>query len=489
MIEQRQELNVGDGLKLVSTMMQQQQFADAACVLEAIHRVEPHDTGPLQLLGVCYAELKRHQEAIFCFDKAGEILRAELIACALNRGKSLGELGRDVEALAIYDNVLHSDPNNYIAVYNRGLLLMQTNQYLAARAELARVLQLAPDYHPAKFALGFCNLVLGNYRDGFGGYEWRLKDPIVEPDAPLWDGTQDISGKTVLVHGDQGLGDNIMFARYLPVLVGRGASVLVWVPAALKPLFINIPGVGVLADDRAGWPRLDYWCRFMSLAYCCRTDNEDSIPPPLNPQIEVGHGWRMRVERGTEVHPGNGQGEEAFRVGLCWTGSLRSRYDAYRSVPLAVLLPLCAITGVKLYSLQLGVRDADREALRGSPIVDFTEHIHDFSDTVQLMSMMDMIVTVDTSVAHMAGTLSVPTLVMLSAFRAYWLWVQGREDSPWYPSVQVIKQARPLDWSDVVGKVALKVRKTAWPRLRSQYGAGSQVYSGHGGMRRALFTQ
>lgn len=445
---ERMELNVADAMKLVGDLCLASRFDDAGRLLGEVLKAEPGNFHAANLLGVCCAEMNRHEEAIRWFDRAGTLLRDEVVATACNRGKSLGELGRDQEAIAVFDSILRGSPGYLIARYNRGLMLMQMGQHREALAEIEQVLAAEPDNANAKFANGFSNLVLGHYREGFAGYEHRLKDELVEPDAKLWDGSQAIGGKTILIHGEQGLGDNIMFARYLPLLVARGAKVLVWTPKPLRPLFSHLAGVTILGDDRDAWPRCDLWARFMSLAYCFRTD-EGSVPPPVRLHYDVAElaEWHHRTD------------DDCLNVGLCWNGSTRSKYDSHRSVPLADLAPLFKVSGVRLFSLQLGLRDSDRAAFEVFDMVDLAPHLTDFRATAHAMKNLDLIVTVDTSVAHLAGTVGVPTFVMLSAFRAYWLWLAEREDSPWYPSVTVFRQARDGGWSDVVARICDALRQ------------------------------
>jgi tetratricopeptide (TPR) repeat protein len=393
---------------------------------------------------MCFNELEKPLDALKEFDRAYLLLRDEMLALSSNRAKALTEAGRTDEALMIYDGLMKSAPNDMFR-YNRALALMQNGHYRKCIDECDGLLLRDPKHYKARFARGFCYLVLGDYLKGFQDYEYRLKDRLDEPKVELWTGEQDLKDKTILVHAEMGLGDNIMFMRYAPLLVERGARVICVLPGSQKFLVDALDGVEFRTTDQSTWPELDYWVRFMSLAWCFRTTRE-TIPPPVPLKL------RRDLRAGVDSDK---------RVGICWSGSLKSRYDQHRSIALEQLAPLFNIPGVEYYSLNKDVRESDKEAFERfgiKPVVMDT-----FEDTANAMNNLDLVITVDTSVAHMAGTVGVPTLVMLTSFRTYWLWITGEETSPWYPSVRTIRQKKDGDWSNVVASVCdyLKVRKAA----------------------------
>ena len=443
MVDERIDLNIADALTLGHDLNQRARFEEALPIFEAIAKAEPSNTQAAGAIGMCLTELGRDEEALPWFDRAMALLRNELIAITSNRGKALGELGRTQDAFDCFNHILRTDPNNALALYNRGLMLMQGGNYRHAINDFDEALKRDPGNAKALFGRGFANLVLGNYEDGFRDYEFRLKDLIEEPKADLWTGEQLLDGKTILVHGEQGHGDDIMFMRYVPLMVKLGARVYLVLHPGVRPLFEGMPGTTMLSEDRATWPPFDYWVRMMSLARCFKT-TATSVPPPVH----------------LSTIPPLAASGKIFRVGLCWAGSPKSRYDKHRSIPLHLIEPLLHIPNTLVYSLMQEVRVSDREAfdrLKATHIVDGGAFL-DFRDTATAMFALDHVVTVDTSVAHLAGTMGIPTSIMLTAFRTYWLWIEKRTTSPWYPSARLYRQTTDGDWASVITAVAADIR-------------------------------
>lgn len=444
-------LNPADAMALSGDLFRSARYCEAEGLLRAVLAAEPGNMAACHALAVCLTELDRAAEALPLLDRAGSLLREEMLALSANRGKALGEIGRTGEALAIFDGLVRAEPSSGLFLYDRGLMRMQSGDYAGAITDFDAALERNPGDDKARFGRGFAQLVRGHYAEGFRDYECRLKDDIADPGKPLWTGDQDIAGKTVLVLGEQGLGDGIMFGRYFPMMVERGAKVLAMMQSSVAPLMRDMKGVTLVGADPATWPPFDLWTWSMSLAWCFRTTAE-SVPAPLAIAYDEGRAthWRRRIARGI-----------GLKVGIVWSGSPKSRYDAHRSIPLAQLAPLFDLPGVQLYSLQLGVRDHDRNAFKqfsarnngARPLIDLAPDLTDFRETAHAMRELDLMVTCDTSVAHLAGTVGIPTLVMLTAFRTYWLWIEQRETSPWYPSVRTIRQQTDGEWGSVVARV------------------------------------
>lgn len=449
-MDNREVLNVPDAIYLASGLFDDCHYEEAE---RLFHAAEQAGGGYPAINGraLCLNEMERSAEALPLFDQAYAFLRDEMISLASNRAKALTEAGRCDEALLIYSGLMQSAPTPLFR-YNRALTLLQMGRHEETIAECDEVLRVEPDNDKARFARGFARLVLGDYERGFADYECRLKDDIKEPGVPLWTGEQSLTDKTILVHGEMGLGDNIMFMRYVPMMVARGAKVIIVVPESQKFMVDGIEGAEWRNADRATWPPLDYWVRFMSLAWCFRTTRETvQAPAPIKwDEDRLQAFWRALIDLtpAREFHM-----QLPKRVGLVWSGSRKSRYDQHRSIPLAELAPLLTVPGVTFYSLQLDVRETDQEAFANSRIVDLAPHLKTFEDTANAMKCLDLVITVDTSVAHMAGTVGVPTWVMLTTFRTYWLWIEKLKTSPWYPSVRVFRQERDGDWSSVVGQI------------------------------------
>jgi tetratricopeptide (TPR) repeat protein len=444
-----EKLNLGDTIFLASGLYDDCHYEEALRLYQAADQAGagyPAINGA----GVCLNELEKPVEALKYFDRAYSLLRDEMLALSSNRAKALTEVGRCAEALQIYDGLMRSAPND-IFRYNRAITVMQMGHYDICIRECDDILSRDPDHDKARFARGFSYLVLGDYERGFHDYECRQKDQLNEPDVELWTGEQDLSGKTILVHAEMGLGDNIMFMRYVPLMVERGAKVICVLPDSQKFLIDGIPGVEWRNADHAAWPHLDYWVRFMSLAWCFKTVRE-TIPPPIKLMHRKRLDW-LWLDDASRVRKGD------LKVGLCWSGSLKSRYDQHRTIPLEKLAPLFDVPGVTFFSLQKDVRESDRDVFEQFPMIDLAPYLETFEDTSNAMKFLDLMITVDTSVAHMAGTVGIPTLVMLTSFRTYWLWITGEETSPWYPSVRTIRQHKDGDWSNVVSSVVERIQQ------------------------------
>ena len=370
---------------------------------------------------------------------------------AIDKAVKLGECGRTAAALEILGDVVARDPDNPVARLNRGTLMMQTGNHEDAIAEYDHVLRLSSDKRPdavelfglATFSKGFAHLVLGNLREGFRGFERREVLELPEEVKAKPRLGRGFKAKTTLVVGEMGFGDNIMFARYLPHLA-KVTNVIVSAPPKLAPLLRCVQSVQIHSEHS---PSFDAWIRSMSLAHYFQTDF-DTIPSPYVFALPDQHLRKWRSKMLLQSAQGR------MRVGLCWSGSRKSKYDAYRSVPFEKLKPLFDVPGIDFYSLQLDVRDSDRPEFDRSDIYDCAKNFYDFLATACCVANLDLVVTVDTSVAHLAGSLGIPTWVMLTSFRTYWMWIRGRTDCPWYPSMRCFKQVVDGEWETVITQVA-----------------------------------
>lgn len=442
-------LNISDSMKMGGAFLKARKLKEAESVFRQVVSLEPHHIGANSALGVTLIEDDRPEDALPILDRAALIAREELFVLGCNRGKALADLGRSNEALAAFDNILRVCPDHLLAKYDRGLVYLQMNRFSEAIAAFTEVLERQPGHNSARFGRAFANLVLGNYADGFREYECRKKDEVIEPLAPPWTGEENICGKRVLVYADQGLGDNVMFGRYIPKMIERGADVTLGLPPVMKPLFAHLPVQFLEDGPREKWPEdFDYWARMMSLGWCLRTVRE-TIPSPLPLEYDER---RMRVARSL-VPAQTGR----RNIGLCWSGSRRSLYDKFRNIPLAMLEPLLQLPGIQFYSLQHDIRERDRPVFEDFKarygLIDAVDGMVDFRESAHVIKCLDAVVCCDTGLTHLAGTVGVPTYVMLTAFRTYWLWIQQLKDSPWYPSIKVIRQPADGDWGSVLARV------------------------------------
>jgi hypothetical protein len=289
--------------------------------------------------------------------------------------------------------------------------------------------------------------LLGDFVQGWRQYEWRFKqEELVAPNrdfgVPRWHGTEALEGRTILLHFEQGLGDTIQFCRYAKALAQQGARVILEVQEPLKSLLAQVEGVHSIIAHGEPLPTFDLYSPLLSLPLAFGTDLS-SIPAPAALRAGERHvaAWKRRL--GKDTRP---------RVGLVWSGNSFHINDQSRSIPLADFSQILC-EGAAFCSLQTEVREADRLALKARPEIRIcSDQIRDFSDTAALIEAMDLVITVDTSVAHLAGSMGKPVWILLPA-NPDWRWMLERDDSPWYPTARLFRQPEQGDWSSVLHRV------------------------------------
>jgi len=396
---------------------------------------------------------------------------------------ALHEAGRYEQALLVYDDATSRWPSLALLWNNRGNTLLELARYAEAAESYRHALQLAPELHDARIALASClhslgylneaqaacDIVLqavpghaeahwnqalllllqGNYAMGWQEYEWRWKKRrFTSPSRPFmqpqWQG-EPLTGKTILIHAEQGLGDTLQFCRYLPSLAASASQVVFECHPQLTALMETLsPGLTIVAKGQP-LPPFDCHLPLMSLPRLFGTTLE-TIPaavPYLQPPPERLSFWRSVVpERNGNV-----------RVGLCWA---RKRFpDPDRCCPATLLDGLSVCAGVEYYSLQLDTFGLGRPSLQ---LVDLTSQLLDFADTAALVSQLDLVISVDTAVAHLAGALGLPCWLLLST-DVDWRWLLRREDSPWYPTLRLFRQQQPGNWAEVLERVVLALQE------------------------------
>jgi tetratricopeptide (TPR) repeat protein len=421
---------------------------DALASYDEALRLRPDHAETLNNRGAALAALKRPEEALACFDRA-LALRPDHCGAHYNRAAALNALDRPEEALACCDAALALQPERLSLLNARGLSLHRLNRQREALESYARALALTPDSDEVRWNASLAHLTLGEFGPGFAGFEARWKVPalgagIAKLRRPLWLGEEPIEGRTLLLHAEQGLGDAIQFVRYVPLLAERGARILLRAAPELKAIFESLEGVQRVLSTGQRLPRYDLHCPLMSLPLACGTTLE-SVPgrvPYLSAPPRRVAAWRRRL--GDATRP---------RIGLAWSGNPAHPSDHQRSLRLERLRPLLQRSGLEIVSLQKQVRDEDREALAASDVTHLGEELGDFADLAALVSLLDLVVSVDTAVAHLAGALARPVWILLP-FCPDWRWLLGREDSPWYPTARLFRQTRPGDWEDVIARLA-----------------------------------
>jgi tetratricopeptide (TPR) repeat protein len=396
--------------------------------------------------GVVLNELRRPAEALASLDRA-LILRPDFVPGLYNRGNALLALDRFEEALRSYKRALARDPRHVDAWYNRGNALRELRRHDAAIESYRRALALAPDRADIHVNEALTLLRMGRLREGFSAYEWRR--PVGQPALPgaRWLGDAPVAGKTIFLYAEQGFGDTLQFIRYAPLLAAQGARVVAAVPAALKPLIAAMDGVTALTAGDVQ-PASDFHCPIMSLPHALGTALA-TIPadvPYLRASSDRVAHWRQRLPTTADR-----------RIGLVWAGSAGFEGDRLRSVPLAKLGTLRAAPGVTFIGLQREIPVDDVEALGAAfgampNFINIGPELRDFADTAAVVSLLDLVIGVDTAVVHLAGALAKPVWIMLP-FSPDFRWLLDRHDSPWYPTARLFRQCRRGDWDAVVAAI------------------------------------
>jgi tetratricopeptide (TPR) repeat protein len=416
-------------------------FREAAGSYERALALKPNFAEAHNNLGTVQCELGQPAAALASCSRALK-LQPQMLGVHANLGNALRDLERPEEALAHFELALREEPGSAVHACNRANALFDLKLLTDAIAGYDRAIQLDPRYAQAYFNKSVCLLLSGDFARGLPLYEWRkeLKGTAVPPGSgPMWRGDQEISGKTLLIYADQALGDTLHICRYVRVAEERGARVVLAVQPRLRELLRGLSATARILAPGEQPDGFDYRCAMMSLPLAFGTSVPTipaCVPYLFADPLRAAH-WRRRL------------GDEGFKVGVVWQGS-RNRIDVGRSVPPAVFAPLATIPGVRLISLQKGERP-------GQPPVeilgeDFDAGSQAFLDSAAVMTHLDLVITCDTALAHLAGALGRPTWVVLKHVPE-WRWLLDRTDSPWYPSMRLFRQSRRGDWEGVFAEI------------------------------------
>jgi tetratricopeptide (TPR) repeat protein len=427
---------------------QLKRFDDSLASYDQALALQPDDTGALNGRGETLRELKRFEEAIATYNRALAIEPGNAIALR-SRGDAL--LGQQFleEALASYRHALASSPNDAASLNNIGFVLHRLKRFPEALASYERAIAVDPGLALAHWNEALLRLLLGDFERGWTSYEWRWRLDNLAPlkrdlAQPLWLGKDDLAGKTILLHAEQGFGDTIQASRYAGLVAQRGARVVLEVQPALKALMAELVGPAQVVALGEPLPAFDFHCPLMSLplAFGTRVDSIPADIPYLRPPADRVQRWNDRI-------PGS-----CLRVGLVWCGHLSHRANSIRSIPLERLDPIQSLPGIQLVSLQKDMPAADAERLQAhSGIIDLGAELSDFADTAAVVSQLDLIISVDTAIAHLAGAMGKRIYIAL-ADPPEWRWLLGREDSPWYPTARLFRQREAGKWGDVIRRIA-----------------------------------
>lgn len=410
--------------------------------------------------GTALHDLSRFEEEVASYNSA-LMLRPDFAEALSNRGNALQELKRFEEALDDYKRATALNPSFAEAYSNRGNALRQLDRFDEALASFDRAIMLQPGLAEAHFNSALCLLLTGDFDRGWNEYEWRWGTEQLSSEKrnfaqPQWTGSGEIAGRTILLHAEQGLGDTLQFCRYAPRVAARGARVILEVQKPLVALMRTVAdGIEIIARGDA-LPVFDLHCPLLSLPLAFKTDLDtiSGETPYLSADGTKRDAWRARLGP-----------SQRSTVGLVWAGDPRKQLpnahliDRQRSVAFDMLAPLFEKTNCDFVSLQKGV-DAVAQ-LRNSPfrhrVIDWSDDFHDFSDTAGLIDNLDLVIAVDTSVAHLAGALGKPVW-LLNRYNTCWRWLLDRDDSPWYPRLRQFRQDATRTWDPVIGRVAAELR-------------------------------
>ena len=481
LVEQRPKH--AEGLHLMGIISHQQ--GDLIAAMDYIRRaIKVKGTVPLYYsnLGEMCRQAGRLDEAIAAAKRALE-LQPNLPPTLNNLGIAYFDREDFAAAEKYYRRALALDPNFPEAHNNLGNVLRQQHKFEEAIPEYSRAMELKPGYADASANLGGVFHILGRFEEamssyrwaltlspnqphahtglgilhllhadfdhGWPEYEWRLLMPEshhVAPPGPAWDGSNP-AGLRILVYGEQGFGDALQFCRYLPALRDMGATVLLRLPAPVVGIIgDSLPGIDVSAGP--GLPSYDCHCALLSMPHRFQT-RLNTIPSPvgyLRARPETAAKWAERLGTGPEL-----------KVGLVWTGNPRNVNNRYRSVTAEALLPLLGIEGTRFFSLQVGARHGELTKCSQGAVPDLSAELVDYGETAAVIANLDVVLTICTSVAHLAGGMGKPLWVLLNSVPD-WRWMLEREDSPWYPSARLFRQRKLGEWGDVLERVGAELR-------------------------------
>ncbi len=448
-------------INLGGLLCEQERFEEAEHYLKTSLELRSDSPEALNSLAVIMRGTGRIEEAETLLSNALK-LKPDYAESYNNLGAVLRDMGRFEEAEAALHEALRIRTDYASAHANLGNVLLDRMRTGEAKAEYLEALRLNPDYVEGHWNIALLYLMNGDFENGWSEYEWRLKRGELKhlyPDlqAPLWQG-EDLAGKTLLLYAEQGLGDTLQFIRLAPLLTQRGGRIILECQPALKRLLGSAKGIDQIVAKGEVLPQFDFQCPLLSLPHRLNVTLE-SIPaemPYLTAETVLTKRWQERLAS----YPG-------LKVGLVWAGDPRksdldaNRIDRRRSMRFSVLSPLFGIAGVCLFSLQKGEASAQAEReVREGRLIDFTNELDDFADTAALVENLDLVISVDTSVAHLAGALGKPVW-LLSRFDGCWRWLLDRDDTPWYPTMHLFRQQTQGDWEEVVSRVAKKLGDTA----------------------------
>jgi tetratricopeptide (TPR) repeat protein len=403
-------------------------------------------------LGLVYSSLGRWEEAIAAYQEAMR-LRPDYAHAYNNLGILAFRFGQPDKAEQLSRKAISLLPHYPEAYNNLSNALGALGKYDEALQACRISLEQKPDFEEGHLNLGLLSLTLGDFPLGWAEYEWRWRVKqfgfaSIEFDQPHWDGTE-LNGRRILIHDEQAFGDTIQFIRYVPMIQSRGGKVILACHPELLSLLRRMEGIEEAVAKKDAWPSFDVHCPLLSLPRVLGTtlDNIPARTPYLFAEQQKTKKWADRLAD----DPGS------FKVGLAWAG--RNYPDPFRTIPVKHLAALAGVGGVRWISLQTGDAAKQAEIPAELKLTDNSAELNTFDDTAALIANLDLVITIDTAVAHLAGAMGKPTWVLLKS-AADWRWLIARQDSPWYPTMRLFRQPRMGDWDAVVKVAANQLEPT-----------------------------
>jgi tetratricopeptide (TPR) repeat protein len=430
-------------------------LVESEAVCRQILRADPGDADALHLLGVIATNAQQYDVAI-AFIRKAIALEDGRASFHASLGRAYRFLWRLEEAAENCRRSVSIDSTFADAHYELGATLYQQGYVVQAMDCCRRAIELNPDHAKAHDKLGTAHMLLGDLAVGWREYEWRRRSRgsrqyLHDFGRPLWGG-EPLEGACILIHAEMGFGDTLQFVRFVPLAAACGGCVVLEVQPELQRLLSSFPATDAVIPRGTNIPDFAWHCPLVSLPYVFGTELA-TIPtqiPYLKVQLDESRAWATRL------------GGTGPRVGLVWAGEPTQKWDRVRSLrQLSLLAPLGEVEGVTFFSLQKGAAAAQAtNPPAGLRLVDLSPHLNDFADTAAAIVGLDLVITTCTSVAHLAGALGKPVWILL-AYVADWMWLIGREDSPWYPTARLFRQPAPGAWSPVIERVSGELRRLA----------------------------
>ena len=430
---------------LAGALRSQGELAAAQACYERALSLRPNRIESRIGLGVVLRDLGRVQEAVAHYERVLTIV-PDHPETLNNLGIALTDLGQPQEAIARYERALGLQPERAETYYNLAIALESQERHAEAIVSYGRAVALKPDYAQAHFNRAYALLLTGQFDEGWQEYEWRFA--VARYDRkfgrPLWSG-EPLAGKRILIPAEQGFGDTLQFIRYVPAVVERGGRVLLEVPEPLLRLARTVAAPSEVVSAGDPLPAFDYYCPLLSLPRVFKT-NLTTIPgavPYLSLPNDVSADWAERITAASSL-----------KVGVVWAGTTVGAID------LQLLQPLWEVAGISWFSLQVGDQSGDLSVVGSAKIADLSPWLTDFAETAAAICHLDLVISVDTAVAHLAGALARPIWLMLR-HPPEWRWLLERKDSLWYPTARLFRQTNEGDWRGVVHEVAAALAQIA----------------------------